>query len=249
MRRECALRHDRTSDRRRTRGVFGCAAWYFARLRDEWRGRGADGRDDHRVPVLRVRPLVPRPSAPGCWSRSMNLAMIAVHLPMSSTHHHGGVRTGRHGRGHQWATAADGEVRVGVLADPSCCGGTVPSGRLRAEPGPGLGATSLDCPNPRAGGLRSLLGMRGPSPTEHHATDDAAVPLRLRLADLSRPLARTGATSADAPRRVRADLDDAVEQAVALGARLADHQAQPAMWRVLIDPAGHPFCLTTVGAD
>jgi hypothetical protein len=45
-----------------------------------------------------------------------------------------------------------------------------------------------------------------------------------------------------------ADLDDAVTRAVALGAQLAEHQAQPATWRVLIDPAGHPFCLTTVGA-
>ncbi|MBB3675274.1 VOC family protein [Modestobacter versicolor] len=38
------------------------------------------------------------------------------------------------------------------------------------------------------------------------------------------------------------DLDSAVEDAVALGAMLADHQPQPDV-RVLLDPAGHPFCL------
>ncbi|MCZ2820291.1 VOC family protein [Modestobacter sp. VKM Ac-2977] len=38
------------------------------------------------------------------------------------------------------------------------------------------------------------------------------------------------------------DLDDAVAEAVALGATLAQDQPQPDV-RVLLDPAGHPFCL------
>jgi predicted enzyme related to lactoylglutathione lyase len=38
------------------------------------------------------------------------------------------------------------------------------------------------------------------------------------------------------------DLESAVEDAVALGAREADAQFQPNV-RVMIDPAGHPFCL------
>jgi hypothetical protein len=38
------------------------------------------------------------------------------------------------------------------------------------------------------------------------------------------------------------DLDSAVEDAVALGASLVDHQPQENV-RVLLDPAGHPFCL------
>jgi catechol 2,3-dioxygenase-like lactoylglutathione lyase family enzyme len=38
------------------------------------------------------------------------------------------------------------------------------------------------------------------------------------------------------------DLDRAVAHAVAAGARLADHQPQPGV-RVMLDPAGHPFCL------
>lgn len=42
------------------------------------------------------------------------------------------------------------------------------------------------------------------------------------------------------------DLDAAETAAVALGARRADAQPNPAHWRVLLDPAGHPFCLTTL---
>ena len=38
------------------------------------------------------------------------------------------------------------------------------------------------------------------------------------------------------------DLDSAVADAVALGATVAQHQPQENV-RVLIDPAGHPFCL------
>lgn len=41
------------------------------------------------------------------------------------------------------------------------------------------------------------------------------------------------------------DLSRAVMQAVNLGATEAQHQPMPEVWRVLIDPAGHPFCLTT----
>ena len=37
-------------------------------------------------------------------------------------------------------------------------------------------------------------------------------------------------------------LGEAVEQAVALGARLAEFQPQDDV-RVMLDPAGHPFCL------
>ncbi|MBU2662475.1 VOC family protein [Actinoplanes bogorensis] len=38
------------------------------------------------------------------------------------------------------------------------------------------------------------------------------------------------------------DLDEAVAEAQALGAKLADHQPQSHV-RVLLDPVGHPFCL------
>ena len=40
-------------------------------------------------------------------------------------------------------------------------------------------------------------------------------------------------------------LDEPVKRAVALGASPADPQPDP-RWRVLLDPAGHPFCVTTL---
>jgi predicted enzyme related to lactoylglutathione lyase len=39
------------------------------------------------------------------------------------------------------------------------------------------------------------------------------------------------------------DIEASAERAVSLGATLADPQPGET-WRVLIDPAGHPFCLT-----
>ncbi len=42
------------------------------------------------------------------------------------------------------------------------------------------------------------------------------------------------------------DLDGAQEVAVGLGATLAKTQPQPDGWRVLLDPAGHPFCLSSM---
>ena len=40
------------------------------------------------------------------------------------------------------------------------------------------------------------------------------------------------------------DLDRAQNQALAIGARLPEDQPSPDRWRVLLDPAGHPFCLS-----
>jgi hypothetical protein len=45
---------------------------------------------------------------------------------------------------------------------------------------------------------------------------------------------------------VVADLDAAVAESELLGATAAAVQPDPRRWRVLLDPAGHPFCLTTV---
>ncbi|MBK8078160.1 MAG: VOC family protein [Kineosporiaceae bacterium] len=43
------------------------------------------------------------------------------------------------------------------------------------------------------------------------------------------------------------DLDAAAERAVALGATLPEQR--DTRWRVLLDPAGHPFCLTPFTPD
>ncbi|MDP9183529.1 MAG: VOC family protein [Actinomycetota bacterium] len=45
------------------------------------------------------------------------------------------------------------------------------------------------------------------------------------------------------------DLDAAETAAVALGATRTAEQPSPAQWRVLLDPAGHPFCITTLIPD
>jgi hypothetical protein len=44
------------------------------------------------------------------------------------------------------------------------------------------------------------------------------------------------------------DLDAAEAVALALGATKAAHQPEPDRWRVLLDPAGHPFCVTNMAA-
>jgi hypothetical protein len=43
------------------------------------------------------------------------------------------------------------------------------------------------------------------------------------------------------------DLDEAEQALLDLGARKADHQPEPDRWRVFLDPAGHPFCITNMG--
>jgi catechol 2,3-dioxygenase-like lactoylglutathione lyase family enzyme len=40
------------------------------------------------------------------------------------------------------------------------------------------------------------------------------------------------------------DLDEAERTALEIGAKKAGHQPEPDRWRVLLDPAGHPFCIT-----
>jgi hypothetical protein len=40
-------------------------------------------------------------------------------------------------------------------------------------------------------------------------------------------------------------LDGPEQRAIRLGARPVEPQQDP-RWRVLLDPAGHPFCITTV---
>jgi Glyoxalase-like domain len=54
----------------------------------------------------------------------------------------------------------------------------------------------------------------------------------------------------DTPKHIHLDLavpglDDAEAAALQLGATKADYQPQPDQWRIYLDPAGHPFCLTT----
>lgn len=118
-----------------------------------------------------------------------------------------------------------------------------------------LGATSVDCPDPAALAdfYAALLGMHriveAPDGGIVAITDDSSVLAFLRVADYVAPTWPEPGQLQQMHLDVSvADLDDAVTRAVALGARVASHQPQPSGWRVLVDPAGHPFCLTTFGA-
>lgn len=123
------------------------------------------------------------------------------------------------------------------------------------EPVGRLGATSIDCPDPAALAdfYAALLGMRrlasAPDGSVVAITDGAQRLAFMRVPDYVAPTWPEPGQSQQMHLDVSVtDLDAAVPRAVALGAREATHQQDPSRWRVLIDPAGHPFCLTTVGA-
>lgn len=117
-----------------------------------------------------------------------------------------------------------------------------------------LHSVTLDCPDPEAlaGFYRSIAGGE----IVYSSPDFvflACEPLGLgfQRADAD-PAPRRPDTSAP----LRLHLDFAVEdaarlgeleaRAVALGARRAPTQPRPESWRVLLDPAGHPFCLSAI---
>ncbi|MBI1377602.1 MAG: VOC family protein [Frankiales bacterium] len=112
------------------------------------------------------------------------------------------------------------------------------------------GVVTLDCaePGPLAQFWADVLGGR-----VVHA-GDAAVVVRTEWVAIAamRVEGYVPPTwpAADVPKQVHLDLavDDlepAVAEAVRLGATVAAHQPAPGLRRILLDPAGHPFCLTT----
>ncbi|WP_225825972.1 VOC family protein [Streptomyces naphthomycinicus] len=67
-----------------------------------------------------------------------------------------------------------------------------------------------------------------------------------RLADYRRPTWPDPAREKQAHIEVGVDdLDTAETRLLSLGATKPETQPQPDRWRVLLDPAGHPFCITT----
>lgn len=116
-----------------------------------------------------------------------------------------------------------------------------------------LGSISIDCPDPDslAPFYCGLLGLE-----EAFATEDRGV-VALAGAGPMLTLMRVDTYDApswpDGPQHQQMHLDvgvedvqAAVDAAVALGATEAAHQPAPDRWRVLIDPVGHPFCLSSV---
>lgn len=119
-----------------------------------------------------------------------------------------------------------------------------------------LASISIDCPDADAlaAFYSRLLGL-----TEFYAAPDrsfialrgAGTALTLMRVDEYEPPVWPGG-----PQRQQMhldlstrDLDASVAAAVELGAVEAQVQPSPQRWRVLLDPAGHPFCLTTMGAE
>jgi Glyoxalase-like domain len=112
------------------------------------------------------------------------------------------------------------------------------------------GFVSMDCADPLALGefWAAMLGgeiMFASSSTVGVRTDW----VWLTALEVSDYVAPTWPDS-DVPKQIHLDLavtelDAAVAEAERLGARVAPFQPAPDRWRVLLDPAGHPFCLTT----
>ena len=114
-----------------------------------------------------------------------------------------------------------------------------------------LAAVALDTDDPRglAEFYRRLAGLGVLYESEDFVTlKGAAVLLNMHRVTDHRP---PDWPSGPVPKQLHLDfavedLKSAQEAAVALGARVAQVQPSPERWRVLIDPAGHPFCLTTL---
>nr|WP_255469933.1 VOC family protein [Pseudarthrobacter sp. NamE2] len=45
------------------------------------------------------------------------------------------------------------------------------------------------------------------------------------------------------------ELDSTADAAIAVGVTVAAHQTASGQWRMLLDPADHPLCLTVVRPD
>ncbi|WAP50834.1 VOC family protein [Arthrobacter sp. ATA002] len=121
------------------------------------------------------------------------------------------------------------------------------------EPVGQLASISLDCPDTDvlADFYSRLLGLE-----EAFATPDRGV-VALAGAGPMLTLMRVNTyvppSWPEGPQHQQMHLDVAVAElasaaaaAVALGAVPAEQQPAPDRWRVLLDPAGHPFCLTAV---
>ena len=113
-----------------------------------------------------------------------------------------------------------------------------------------LGQICLDCEDPAglAAFWAALLGGEvAPINDDVVVVANRGTPIAaLRVPGYQPPTWPSGAI----PKQIHLDLAvgvgelDATEaEAIRLGARRADEQPHPRRWRVMLDPAGHPFCL------
>ncbi|MFD5447634.1 VOC family protein [Streptomyces sp. NPDC003470] len=122
-------------------------------------------------------------------------------------------------------------------------------------PAPALrySAVTFDCPDPAemARFYGEALGLSVVFSTDDFVLlgqRDGAAGLGFnRLADYRRPTWPDPAREKQAHIDLGADdLDAAEARLLALGATKPDFQPDPDRWRVLLDPAGHPFCVSTL---
>ncbi len=117
-----------------------------------------------------------------------------------------------------------------------------------------LGSVSLDCADPREL-VRFYARLFGVEVA--YETDDFAA---IRLESIWLSMVKVESYSAptwpdDAvPKQVHldlavTDLDEGEKAAVAAGATRMSVQPNSGQWTVMSDPAGHPFCLTTLIPD
>lgn len=134
--------------------------------------------------------------------------------------------------------------------------GDQPPSPRPAAPVGRLASVSLDCTDPDvlAGFYGSLLGLpevfRTPDGGLVAVSDGTVWLTMMRVADHVAPTWPDPGQLQQIHLDIAVDeLDGSVVRALQFGAVEAEHQPQPDSWRVLIDPAGHPFCLSVVRAD
>lgn len=114
-----------------------------------------------------------------------------------------------------------------------------------------LGAISIDCADPAALAqfYRQVLDLEVLFESEQFvALKGAAVLLTFqRVADHQPPQWPEGGVPKQLHLELAAsDLDAEGARILGLGATKAEVQPNPSGWRVLVDPAGHPFCITNM---
>jgi hypothetical protein len=109
---------------------------------------------------------------------------------------------------------------------------------------------TLDCsdPHPLAEFWAAMLGgeIVFTTPNAVGVRSDGLRLAAMRIPDHRPPTWPTGEVPKQAHLDLSVDdLDAAIAESERLGARLAAEQPAPQHRRILFDPAGHPFCLTT----
>lgn len=114
-----------------------------------------------------------------------------------------------------------------------------------------LFAVTVDCPDPLslANFYREFLGgeLRSSNPDFVVLTTDGSVRLDFQRVDNHRP---PEWPDSGAPRRLHLDfvvddLEQVAQLLAGLGATRASHQPGSGRFLVMLDPAGHPLCLST----